>query len=101
MPKFIYLGGQEPANGLQTTDGQPLHLVKLPAETTAFGIEFLRGQSVEVRPDMFREAGQYEHAVRKLRAHAHFKEDTTEEAVVTEVKPDRKRKPAAPETPTE
>lgn len=104
MPKFIYLAGQEPANGLQTTDGKPLELTKLPAETVAFGIEFLRGQSVEVRPDMFRDAAQYQHAVNKLRVHAHFKEDTTEEATVVEVKPDKKRKPVAPvepETPPE
>lgn len=93
MPKFIYRQGDE-------FDGS-----KMPAEVTAFGVEFLKNQSVELRPDMFRDNAQYEHAVRKLRAHAHFEEDTTEEAVVVEVRPDRKRKaapaPAKPETPDE
>lgn len=89
MPRFIYRQGTE-------FDG-----TKMPAEVTLFGIEFLKNQATEVRQDMFREPGQYEHAVRKLRAHAHFEEDTIEDAVVVEVKPDRKRKAAAAPKPAD
>lgn len=99
MPTFKYIGGLEFNKG---DDLEPT--ARLPAETTAFGIEFLRDRPVDVEPRMFRDQEKYEHAVRKLRAHAHFQEVVIEDAKFTEIAPDRpaKKAKAAPvEAPQE
>ena len=85
MPRFIYKAGFEFNRG---DDTEPS--AKLPADTTAFGIEFLRGQPTEVRPDMFDDPAKYEHAVRKLRGNHHFEEVGEAE------EPAKKRGKAAP-----
>lgn len=69
MPRFIYKAGFEFARG---DDTEPS--AKLPADTTAFGIEFLRGQPTDVRPDMFEDAAKFNHALSKLRGNPHFEE---------------------------
>lgn len=108
MPKFIYKAGMEPANALQTTDGQPLELTKLPAEVTAFGIDFLKGQPTKVEPHMFRYPAEYQHAVAKLRGNQHFEEaPEVEDASFVDVKPAKRGRPSAqpasppPDEPTE
>ena len=102
MPKFTYKAGMEPATATQTTDGAALEMTKLPAEVTMFGIDFLKGQPTKVEPHMFREAGQYEHAVKKLRGNQHFEEaPEVEDAAFVDVKPapKRGRPPAQPASP--
>ena len=62
MPKFVYRQGEE-------FDG-----TKMPAEVTAFGIDFLKNTPAAVEPGMFDDPAKYEHALKKLRGNWYFEE---------------------------
>ena len=71
MAKFVYIGGKE-------WDG-----AELPAATNIFGLRFIEGVERDVGLRDFKTPNEFEHAIRKLALHPHFKrvEDAVPEAV--------------------
>jgi len=61
MSKFVYVGGKE-------WDG-----TELPAATTVFGLRFVEGVERAVDLRDFKSPNEFEHAIRKLSFHPHFK----------------------------
>ena len=61
MSRFVYVGGKE-------WDG-----TELPAATTVFGLRFVEGVERAVDLRDFKSPNEFEHAIRKLSFHPHFK----------------------------
>ena len=76
MSRFVYVGGKE-------WDG-----TELPAATTVFGLRFVEGVERAVDLRDFKSPNEFEHAIRKLSFHPHFKRvEENEVPVVVEAAP--------------
>ena len=59
--RFEYIGGKE----FDETD--------LPPVVTIFGVRFFEGQPKEIPKASFKTPADYDHAITKLKGHAHFR----------------------------
>jgi hypothetical protein len=67
---------------------------ELPAAVTIFGQKFIQDVPKTLEPSMFRNVFEYEHAVKKLSAHKHFRklDDSVQEVIQPKKTWSRKKK---------
>lgn len=90
MAKFVYVGGTTLSEHVSDAFGNERSGVKMPASTTAFGIEFIVNQPVDVSRDRFKTEAAHRHALAKLATNQFFK-PVAEDAQVEMIEPEKLR----------
>ena len=101
MPKFVFIGGKQPAEAIHTDpEGRvTLNEATDPTDTPpicyAFGLQFQMGVPVDVTPDKFKSREAYENVLRRIQTNRFFKA-FADDADYVDVPAEPKRKPGRP-----